>query len=283
MRFLPGLKNIMGGGGSDPMEMLERAHQYSLENERKARDLFNQAQPMYDEAGNIVGRTPQYVNQYLSPYLGLNRYAEENPEDTLSRLGESYKQSPGYKYNLEEATRAANNAAAAGGYSGTPTHQVQLAKALSGIASQDYNNYLNNALGLHGMQQQMGYGANTLATNTLSDMLKNQALFQTQKAQGLQALGSGIFGQTAPQMQNAQLMANLADTERANRMTGIGNVLGTFGDMFGGGNSSNNINANNTNNSGFNFGNAAKGAAAGSVFGPIGMIGGGILGGFGGK
>lgn len=149
--------------------------------------------PYFTQANKYLEQTPGYVQQYLDPYVNAgqgamrtlqNQYQNllNDPNALLAKLGAGYQQSPGYQRNVDEATRASNNAAAAGGYIGSPQQQEQMAKSISGIASQDYNQYLNNVMGLYGQGlqgmggiNQMGYGAAGGATSTLADMLKNQA------------------------------------------------------------------------------------------------------------
>lgn len=65
---------------------------------------------------------------------------------SLNQLTTGYKPSPAAIYAVEQATIAANNAAAAGGYFGSPQHQVQLDEQIINIASLDYNQYLYNIL-----------------------------------------------------------------------------------------------------------------------------------------
>lgn len=125
--------------------------------------------------------------------LGQYQVMVNDPGALMSRLGSGYQQSPGYQYNVDQATRASNNAAAAGGFIGSPQHQLQMAKEIGGLANQDYGQYLNNAMGLYGQGVQgignmygqglqgmqnmagMGLDAGRASSATLSDMLKSQA------------------------------------------------------------------------------------------------------------
>ena len=192
------------------------------------------ANPYMSQANNYLGQTPNYVHQYLDPYVQAGQGAMGNlqsqyqnlmndPNSMLAKMGAGYKESPGYQRNVEEATRAAQHAANAGGYAGGPQQQAEMAKSIGGIASQDYNQYLNNVMGLYGQGlqgmggiNQMGYGAAGGATNTLADMLKNQA-------------------------QNAQAQAQLAyenqitkNQEQGGMFSGIGGLLGGALGSFGG-------------------------------------------------
>lgn len=150
-------------------------------------------QNAFNEANPYLQQMQQGTDKYMNPYINaghgamgtlMDQYRNllGNPGDLMNRLGAGYKQSPGYQYNIDEATRASNNAAAAGGFIGSPQQQAQLGKQIGGMASQDYNQYLNNTLGLYGQgltgmgnMNQMGFNASTQGMNSLNDMLKAQA------------------------------------------------------------------------------------------------------------
>ena len=159
------------------------------------------------------------IDKYLSPYINAgagamgtlqDQYGKllNDPNSILNKFGSGYQQSPGYQQNVNEATRASNNAAAAGGFIGSPQQQADLAKEIGGYANQDYNQYLNNVLGLYGQGLsgmgnigQMGYGASQGAMNSLNDMLKSQAMLaytnsanQSESAGGMGAGLGGLFG-----------------------------------------------------------------------------------------
>jgi hypothetical protein len=107
------------------------------------------------------------------------------------------------------------HAAAAGGMAGSPQHEQQNMQLSSDIASQDYNNWMGNALGLYnqGLSGQqgmagMGQNAGNNMANMIAQMLAQQGnsafAGQNQQNQGMmdwvklfgQGLGglSGIFG-----------------------------------------------------------------------------------------
>ena len=172
-------------------------------------DYMKSANPYFQQM-------PSYLKQYLDPYINAGQGAMgqlqgqysslmNDPSELMNKIGSSYQQSPGYQYNIDQATRGSHNAAAAGGMLGSPQEQAELAKTYSGIANQDYGNYMNNALGLfgqgmQGMQgiNQMGYGASTNMAGSLMDMLKNQASLsyanQANKNQSQGGMFSGLGG-----------------------------------------------------------------------------------------
>ena len=66
-----------------------------------------------------------------------------DPNALYSKFGQGFQQSPGYKFQVDQATNAANSAASAGGMLGTPAEQQQLAGTVGGLANQDFYNYMN--------------------------------------------------------------------------------------------------------------------------------------------
>jgi hypothetical protein len=168
------------------------------------------------QANNYLAQMQPNIDKYLQPYIGAGQQAMgtlqdqyknllNNPNELLNNFGAGYKQSPGYQYNVDQMTKASNNAAAAGGYVGSPQQQEYMANQIGGLASQDYNQYLNNAMGLYGQGlegmgniNQMGYGASQGAASSLSDMLKSQAEMSYANAinqnQKKASSGSGIGG-----------------------------------------------------------------------------------------
>ncbi len=158
----------------------------------------------------IPGKTKGYYDPYMQAGQGAlgslqNQYADLLGGNTQSKLGESYKQSPGYQRALQEALGGGNNAAAAGGMLGTPAHQEQNMNLASDIASKDYNNYLQNQIGLYGQglqgQQglnQMGYNANTGYADMLANLAQQQGQYdyagQAGKNQQNSEMWKNIFG-----------------------------------------------------------------------------------------
>lgn len=154
-------------------------------------------------ANKYLNQIPGAVNPYYRPYqaAGINalgklqgQYGEmtDNPGAFYNKLAGGYTQSPGYDFKLKQALNARNNAAAAGGMSGTPQHEQQSMETAEGIANQDFENYLNHVLGIFGKGQQgyegintQGFDANTQFGQMLAQLLGNQAQYaygsETQK------------------------------------------------------------------------------------------------------
>lgn len=172
------------------------------------------AQPYFDQ---IPGTISPYYQPYINAGQGAmsslqDQYGQlvNDPAAKLNSIGQGYQQSPGYQFKVDQATKAANQAAAAGGMLGSPMEQQQLASTVTGLADQDYYNWMNQALGLYGSGlsgyqglNQMGYGASNELAQSLANALMsqgqlaytgaaNQNAMNQQQDTGWGALFSGI-------------------------------------------------------------------------------------------
>ena len=126
-------------------------------------DLMNKGQKNpTNEANRYFNRIPGAMQPSFDPfasagkralggYQGASEGLVNDPTGFLNKIGSGYKSSPGYQWNLKNALAGVNNAQAAGGMLGSPQNQQLSAEAASGIASKDYQDYLNHALGLYGV------------------------------------------------------------------------------------------------------------------------------------
>lgn len=160
------------------------------------------------------GSTPgqQFVTQYLDPYTqaGQDALPElqqqfmqllQDPTAMMKQIGAGFQASPGYQYNVDQATQAAMQSGAASGMAGSPAVQEALAKNISGLASQDYNQYMQQALGQYGMGLQgegslasMGLQAGSAATQALMQGLMAQMQQQAAEKASSQGLLGGLAG-----------------------------------------------------------------------------------------
>jgi len=185
-----GMGNLFGGllgGGLSFHNPADAANPYLSQ---MGTGAYNALNP-YMQSG--LGALPQLSQAYG----GLLN----DPTAMMKKIGETYQASPGYQYNVDQATQGANRAAAAGGMVGSPAEQQELAQKISGIASQDYNNYLNQGLGLYGqglsgMSSMADRGLN--ASTNYAKMLQDQLLEQAKLAYAGQANKNesqgGMFG-----------------------------------------------------------------------------------------
>ena len=122
-----------------------------------------------DAASPYYSQIPQQTNQFYQPYFNAGTNAlpglEEqygglmnDPGGMLNKFGQSYQQSPGLNFAIQQALQGSGNAAAAGGMAGSPQHSQQNMQLASDIASKDYNNWLGQAIGLYnsGLTGQQG-------------------------------------------------------------------------------------------------------------------------------
>jgi hypothetical protein len=113
-----------------------------------------------DPAMGYLDQAGGQLNQYLSPYINQgnaqygnlnNQYNQlmNDPGRRMNEIGRGYQQSPGFQFALQQALQGGNHAAAAGGMAGSPQHEQQNMQMATGMANQDYNQYLQNAMGMY--------------------------------------------------------------------------------------------------------------------------------------
>lgn len=145
-----------------------------------------------NSAMQYFNQIPGILNQTYSPYMaqGINAGNQlqgqigqllQNPGGFINQLGSNYQASPAYNWQVQQATLGANNAAAAGGMAGSPAEQQSLAGTITGLANQNYQQYIQNAMGAYGLGMQGAsdmYGIGANAANqygeNLSQSLMNQ-------------------------------------------------------------------------------------------------------------
>ncbi len=160
----------------------------------------------------MEGKAGQYMNHYIDEgkraggiWGKQNELNVSDPTAVMDKVGANYKKSPGYQFNMDEAMRAANNSAAAGGMAGTPAEQQRAQTVASGLASQDYGAYVDRGLGQYGL----GMGG-------LSH--QNDIGFM-----GSQTMAQAAIAQLMAQAQNAYEGANTSNQQKGG---GIGSILG---------------------------------------------------------
>lgn len=186
-----GLAGMLGGlfGGNGFQNPADAASQYYNQIPGTLSPYYqpyiNQGQQAY---GNLTGIANQLQGQYGA--------MANDPTGFLQKIGSQYQQSPGYQFALNQALQAGKNASAAGGASGTPMDQQQQMQMATGLANQNYQQYLQNAMGVLGQGQQglgnleglygdiyhQGFGASTGLGNTLANNLMNQGNWAAQGA-----------------------------------------------------------------------------------------------------
>jgi hypothetical protein len=188
-----------------------------------------------DAASPYYSQIPGATSPYFDPYINAGKNAIPglegqykglmgDPGGMMNKFGESYKESPGMKFAIQQALQASGNAAAAGGMAGSPQHSQQNMQLANDIASQDYNNWMQNALGLYGQgltgsQGLAGMGLN--AGKSQADMI----------AQALAAQANNAYEGQAAENENTNSWFN-----KAGQLAGAGAgfaVGGPFGAYLG--------------------------------------------------
>lgn len=174
--------------------------------------LFGKKKNPAREANKYLDQIPGAMNPYYQPYIdaGKNAMNTLNPQyeqmfgnsgEFFNNLASGYKQSPGYQFALNQALQSAGNASAAGGMLGSPMHQEQAMETASGIASKDFNDYINHVLGILGAGQEglentnkMGFDASTNYADALGSILGQKAQYGYAGAAGKNASNSKNWG-----------------------------------------------------------------------------------------
>jgi hypothetical protein len=174
-------------------------------------DLFGGKDPS-KEANKYLSQIPGRLGEYYNPYIQAGRGALgdwqsqlggliKDPGGRLNEIGGGYKESPGFQHALQQALGGAGRAAAAGGMAGSPMHEQQNMGLASDIASQDYNNWMQQALGLYGGGLQgmgniagMGLQASGGMADQIAQMLAQQGHNAYEGAKGRNAAMGGLFG-----------------------------------------------------------------------------------------
>lgn len=132
-------------------------------------DLFGGGKNPADAAMPYLNQIPGQTQGYQQPFFdagknqlpGLqDQYSQlmNDPGGRMNKIGESFQQSPGFKFAMDQALQGGNHAAAAGGMAGSPQHEQQNMQLATDLGNQEYNNWLKNALGQYDMGVQGAQG-----------------------------------------------------------------------------------------------------------------------------
>ncbi len=195
--------SLFGGGGSNPFD----------ESGRILKRFESNIMPFVN---NGKWGSDQFKNA-IAKFLGLGPVGFENS------IMSQYQESPYAQHQVQQATDAANRAAAAGGYLGTPQEQQRLAGDVQNIVSRDQNQFYQNAV------QPYEYGTQA------AGQLAGQGLTATQQLwQYLQALANNQVASRSWGNQNHGLGGAF------NALGGLAGLAGDIagipgiGDLFGG-------------------------------------------------
>ena len=201
---------------------------YTNPGDQASKDLQQipgQVQPYYQPYINAGNQSMSALGNQIASLLGGGSQLQgaygsmiSNPGAYLNSIGAGYQQSPGYQYELQQGQDSVSNAAASGGYVGTPQEQQYMANTTEGIANQDYNDWLNHTMnilqmGIGGAQgmyntgfsgaqdmSHLGYDASNSMAETIAQSLMQQAnldyasqVNQNQHNMGMVGAGAGLI------------------------------------------------------------------------------------------
>ena len=179
------------------------------------------------DANRYLDKIPGVGHDAYDPFINQGKDAGNilkdqygqmlDPSKFMDNIMKNYSMSQGATYKRDQLGRGIGNTAAAGGIAGTPEHQREYGEMSNNIMSQDMDQYLKNALGIHdkGIAGEEGfYDKGFQASGSLADMLAGMFgskaglsyQSQNQKNQNEQALmqalmkafssgaGGGMFG-----------------------------------------------------------------------------------------
>lgn len=153
-------------------------------------------QNAYDTIGQYYNRLKPYMDtgeHDLSSYSSLAHQLSDDPTGFYNNIMNQYKMSPGAQEQMGYLQDQTANAAAKGGYLGTPNEQMDLSNQLQRLIDQDQQQYYGNVmqpfqLGYQGLSNDAAQGLR--ATNQYGDMLANQASIDM----GKQKMNMGMLG-----------------------------------------------------------------------------------------
>lgn len=149
-----------------------------------------------DAGMDYLNKMPGMLNPYYSPYMKAGQGAlpilqdqygrlVSDPGGAMNKIGASYQQSPGFQFALQNALKGANQSAAAGGMAGSPQSQQQNMGIATNMANQDYNQWMQNALGMYGrgLQGEQGlYNTGFEASKSMADQIAQMLAAQSSLA-----------------------------------------------------------------------------------------------------
>lgn len=198
--------------------------------------VLNNTYSGYINAGNNA--LPQMQNQYSnllsnptgtmssinsqSPYQNLLA----NPGGFINDIGSNYHQSPGFQFALQQALQGANHAASAGGMAGSPQHEQQNMGVATGLANQDYNNYIQNSLGAYNTGAQENQNWMTGGLGQYGQGLSGE--------QNIYNTGYGASNEYGQSLANAlQSQGSLAFQGQAQQNQNQGDIFGSLANLAG--------------------------------------------------
>jgi hypothetical protein len=158
--LISGSSNLLGGYFSNKS---------AKKQQRAYNDIYSQQLARQNQALSYLDPYTQSGGQALNTLTGLLTGQQRQDNGSFSSLtpeqrNNLFYQSPDYQFALDQGQKAINRQAAQGGYSYSGRALQEAGNYASGLASQNYNNYINSLMGLTGVGQNASMGqANVLS------------------------------------------------------------------------------------------------------------------------
>jgi hypothetical protein len=205
----------------------------------------NQKNPA-DAAAPYLNQIAPMAKENLGPWQQQGQQAQQNnqqqynqmsqnPADFYEQLRSTYTPSNGFQFRQDQAMKAAQGSAAAGGRTSTPANEAAQIKLVNDLLGEDEGAYLDRLFGITGMGLQgneqianRGFGASSDLTNILGSTLGTQG-------------GLAYKGQENKNASNAALLKLLTQLAGGAIGGAVGGPAGAsigsnIGGSFGGGN-----------------------------------------------
>ncbi len=205
------------------------------------------------------------VNSLYGTQQATGNAADTQLQSALGINGQSMNpnflaNTPGYQFAVQQGTNAVKSAAAANGNAYTPNTLTNVGQTVTGLADQNYNNYVQNLLSTAGIGNSANQGlasANLTTGSNISQLQQNSGIAQGAGVSGVSNGISSLLGSSGV----ASLLGSAASGigNLFSGATGGASALGSFLNAGNNGGSSINTALNQsglTDNLGNNFGNS---------------------------
>lgn len=222
--LLGGVGSLFGGSATKKAAGL---------NKRELDKYLNQGTSYIDAGADTasgyltdVGDLWSNLAQESGGLSGLNLYGDAlgvNGADGRSRATNAFQSSPGYEFQLGQGLDALERRASAQGRLSSGQTGLDTINYATGLANQDYNNWLSNLSGYGQQQSNIYTGATTGQAGSLSDLA---SLATGTAGQKVSLLGDVTSGRMGANNQTA------AGTQQ--QLSGLGGFGQALGSIFGG-------------------------------------------------
>lgn len=223
--LLGGLGSLFGGSSAKKAARRNEAllNQYQSQGNEYINQGYNDASGYLSDVGGLW----QNLANESGGLSGLGLYGDAlgvNGADGTARAREAFQSSPGYEFQLDQGLGALERRAASQGRLSSGQTGLDTVNYATGLANQDYNNWLNSLSNFGGQQAGIYTGATTGQAGSLSDLANLATGTAGQRIDLLGNITNGKMG-----VNNAKAQAT--QQQISGGLSGLGQA---FGGMFGG-------------------------------------------------